>query len=133
MYGSLNPTGKPVPWQALTVDRIAPTIRAGQAMEVQEEWLSVAKAAEVAGCSEQYIRRDLLEHLVRDEGGPPSGRTSGGRLEGWLVNGRAWLVSRQSALALRSSLTSRAGLHRRAKIRASPRKCRRKKPRPRTQ
>jgi hypothetical protein len=79
------------------------------AMSVQDDWISVAKAAAMAGCSQQFIRRDLLEHLPRDEKGEPqSDRTSGGRLEGWLVNGRAWLVSKASAEALRGSLTSRA-------------------------
>ncbi len=78
-------------------------------MSVQDDWVSVAKAAAMAGCSQQFIRRDLLEHLPRDEKGEPqSDRTSGGRLEGWLVNGRAWLVSKASAEALRGSLTSRA-------------------------
>lgn len=78
-------------------------------MSVQDDWVSVAKAAEQAGCSQQFIRRDLLEHLPRDEKGQPtSDRTSGGRLEGWLVNGRAWLVSKASVAALRASLTSRA-------------------------
>lgn len=84
-------------------------------MSVQDDWISVAKAAELAGCSQQFIRRDLLEHLPKDEKGQPaSDRTSGGRLEGWLVNGRAWLVSRASAAALRASLTSRATAHRQA-------------------
>ena len=78
-------------------------------MSVQDDWISVAKAAAMAGCSQQFIRRDLHEHLPRDEKGEPqSDRTSGGRLEGWLVNGRAWLVSKASAEALRGSLTSRA-------------------------
>lgn len=78
-------------------------------MSVQDDWISVAKAAAMAGCSQQFIRRDLLEHLPRDEKGEPqSDRTSGGRLEGWLVNGRAWLVSKASAEALRGSLTSRS-------------------------
>lgn len=72
-------------------------------MSVQDDWVSVAKAAEMAGCSEQFIRRDLIKHLVKD-----SDRTSGGRLEGWLVNGRAWLVSKASVAALKGSLTSRA-------------------------
>lgn len=83
------------------------------AMSVQDDWISVAKAAELAGCSQQFIRRDLLEHLPRGEAGKPKpDRTVGGRLEGWLVNGRAWLVSRSSAAALRGSLTSRAAANR---------------------
>jgi len=82
------------------------------AMAVQDDWLSVAKAAKLAGCSEQYIRRDLLEHLPRDEKNQPtSDRTQGGRLDGWLVNGRAWMVSRASAEALRETLSTRATIH----------------------
>ena len=85
------------------------------AMSVQDDWISVAKAAEQAGCSQQFIRRDLLEHLPKDEkGAATSDRTVGGRLEGWLVNGRAWLVSKASVAALRASLTSRATAHRKA-------------------
>jgi hypothetical protein len=82
------------------------------AMAVQDEWVSVPKAAKIAGCSEQYIRRDLLEHLPRDEKEKPtSDRTTGGRLEGWLVNGRAWMVSVASAQALRETLSTRAAIH----------------------
>lgn len=84
-------------------------------MSVQDDWISVARAAKEAGCSEQFIRRDLLEHLPKDEhGNPVSDRTSGGRLDGWLVNGRAWLVSKASVAALRGSLTTRAAGHRKA-------------------
>ena len=83
-------------------------------MAVQDEWMAVSKAAKEAGCSEQFIRRDLLEHLPRDQkGNPVAERTHGGRLEGWLVNGRAWLVSRASVLALRESLSTRATKFRR--------------------
>ena len=92
-------------------------------MSVQDDWISVAKAAAMAGCSQQFIRRDLLEHLPRDEKGEPqSDRTSGGRLEGWLVNGRAWLVSKASAEALRGSLTSRATANRAAAKASTSRK-----------
>lgn len=78
-------------------------------MSVQDDWVSVPKAAEMAGCSQQFIRRELIEHLPKDASGQPVGdRTSGGRLDGWLVNGRAWLVTRVSVAALRASLTSRA-------------------------
>jgi hypothetical protein len=84
-------------------------------MAVQDDWVSVAKAAEIADCSEQFIRRELLEHLPRDaKGRPASDRTAGGRLDGWLVNGRAWSVSRASAESLRASLSSRAGKRKRA-------------------
>jgi hypothetical protein len=93
------------------------------AMSVQDDWVSVAKAAEMAGCSQQFIRRELIEHLPKDASGHPAGeRTSGGRLDGWLVNGRAWLVSRVSVAALRASLTSRSTGNRDAAKAAAGRK-----------
>lgn len=92
---------------------------------VEDEWISVTAAAQLAGCSEQYIRRDLLAHVVQDENGLQRPRTSGGRLEGWMLHGRAWLVSRQSAIALRNTLTSRARARRPA-IKPRARPCRRK-------
>lgn len=85
------------------------------AMAVQDDWISVSRAAEIADCSEQFIRRELHEHLPRDANGKPTAdRTSGGRLDGWLVNGRAWSVSRVSAEALKATLSSRAGRRKRA-------------------
>jgi DeoR/GlpR family transcriptional regulator of sugar metabolism len=76
------------------------------AMAVEDDWVSVTKAAEIAGCSEQYIRRELLEHVEDDEL-----RTTGGRLDGWRPNGKAWLVSRRSAAALAETLSTRARKH----------------------
>jgi hypothetical protein len=82
------------------------------ALAVHEDWVSVEKAAKIAGCSPQYVRRDLDAHLPRDEDGEPtSDRTSGGRLEGWRVHGKAWLVSLASARAMRGTLSTRAKLH----------------------
>lgn len=81
-------------------------------MAVEHDWISVRKASELAGCSEQYIRKELLAHLPRDENGKPtSDRTVGGRLDGWLLNSRAWSVSRSSAVALKETLSTRAKLH----------------------
>lgn len=81
-------------------------------MAVETDWISVAKAAELAGCSEQYIRKELLAHIPRDQQGrPTSDRTVGGRIDGWLLNARAWSVSRASALALKQTLSTRARLH----------------------
>ena len=100
-------------------------------MAVQDDWISVEKASEIAGCSEQYIRRDLDKHLPRDEKGEPDGdRTVGGRLEGWRVHGKAWLVSRRSAEAIRETLSTRARLHeakRATKKAAKPKRAGRKK------
>lgn len=70
---------------------------------VEDDWMPVAKAAELAGCSEQYIRKELLQNVEGD-----ASRTSGGRLDGWRPNGKAWLVSRRSVLELAETLTTRA-------------------------
>lgn len=75
-------------------------------MAVQDDWVTVAEAAEIAGCSPQYLRRELDEHY--DEG---SRRSQGGRVEGWKANGRAWLVTVESARALRETLSTRARAH----------------------
>lgn len=77
-------------------------------MAVQDDWVSVADAAEIAGCSQQYLRRELEEHY--DE---TTRRSRGGRVEGWKANGRAWLVNVASAEALRETLSTRARLHER--------------------
>jgi len=76
------------------------------AMAVQDDWIPVAAAAEIAGCSAQYLRRELEEHY--DEA---TRRSSGGRVEGWKANGRAWLVNVASAEALRETLSTRARRH----------------------
>lgn len=70
---------------------------------VENDWVSVAVAAKMAGCSEQYIRRELLKNVAEGDV-----RTSGGRLEGWRPNGKAWLVSRKSVVELGLTLTTRA-------------------------
>jgi len=97
----------------------------GMIMAAQDDWVNVSDAAGIAGCSEQFLRRDLIEHL--DEA---TGR-SHGRVEGWRVNTRAWLVLRQSAVALRETLSTRARLHeadRKAKAAAGRRRAARPKP-----
>ena len=81
------------------------------AMSVQDDWVSVAKAAEIAGCSQQYLRRELDEHY--DEA---TARSRGGRVEGWKANGKAWLVNVASAEALRETLSSRAKIHEPARL-----------------
>ena len=75
-------------------------------MAVQDDWVPVEKAAEIAGCSPQYIRRILDQNL--DES---TGRTTGGRLDGWRVTGKSWLVLRKSAEALRETLSTRARIY----------------------
>jgi excisionase family DNA binding protein len=60
------------------------------------EWITVSEAVKLAGCTEGYIRRLLIE----------------GRLAGWKAGERAWLVSRAEAVRLRDSLTTRSNRHR---------------------
>jgi hypothetical protein len=79
------------------------------AMAVQDDWVSIGRAAEIAGCTEQYLRAELARYRPRDEQGNPVGdRSTGGRIEGWLANGRAWLVLKRSAEELRETLSTRA-------------------------
>lgn len=70
-----------------------------------KEWLTVSEAADLAGCTEGWIR--LL--LAR------------GDLEGWKAGERAWLVKAVAARALRDDLTSRSVGKRDAKP-ASPKR-----------
>jgi hypothetical protein len=64
-----------------------------------KEWLTVAEAAEAAGCTEGWIRLLL-------------GR---GDLAGWKAGERAWLVDAAAARALRGSLSTRSVGNREAK------------------
>lgn len=64
-----------------------------------KEYLSVAEAADAAGCTEGWIRLLL-------------GR---GELEGWKANERAWMVNATAARALRGSLSPRSLGQRQAK------------------
>ena len=57
-----------------------------------KEWLTVAEAAKVAGCTEGWIRMLLLNE----------------ELEGWKSGERAWNVSASAARELRQSLTARS-------------------------
>ena len=76
-----------------------------------KEWITVAEAVDLAGCTEGYIRRLLGDN---DE-----------RLRGWKAGARAWLVSRQDILQLKKSLTTRS-LGRRQDSTAKPRRRQRK-------
>jgi hypothetical protein len=79
------------------------------AMAVQDDWVSISRAAEIAGCTQQYLRAELARYRPRDDQGKPVGdRSTGGRIEGWLANGRAWLVLRRTAEELRETLSTRA-------------------------
>lgn len=59
-----------------------------------KEWITVAEAVKLCGCTEGYIRRLLIAEDPR--------------LTGWKAGQRAWLVKRVDALALRDSLSTRS-------------------------
>jgi hypothetical protein len=56
------------------------------------DWICLADAVEIAGCTQSYLRR-----LLRD-----------GRLAGWKAAPRNWLVQRSDVVALASTLTTRS-------------------------
>ena len=62
------------------------------------EWITIAEAVALAGCTEGYLRRLLL---AEDK-----------RLRGWKAGERAWLVRKEDVLSLRASLTTRSNLRR---------------------
>jgi excisionase family DNA binding protein len=70
-----------------------------------KEWLTVAEAAELAGCSEGWIRLKL----------------GSGELEGWKSGERAWNVAVDSVLELAKTLGPRSLGQRDAK-RAKPKR-----------
>ena len=72
-------------------------------MALNDDWVNVETAAGIAGCSPQFLVRELGLHLD-----PATGKSTGGRVEGWRLNGKAWLVSRASAVALGPTLSTRA-------------------------
>ncbi len=63
-----------------------------------KEWITIAEAVSLAGCTEGYLRRLLGEE---DE-----------RLRGWKAGARAWLVSREDVMKLRANLTTRSNARR---------------------
>jgi len=93
----------PVRIVALTQLQKSRSIWVMVAMAVDYDWISVQRAAELAGCSEQYIRRLVLDNIS-----PGDSRTSSGPLEGWRANGKAWMVSHKSVLEFSKTLTTRA-------------------------
>lgn len=77
-----------------------------------KEWITIAEAAALAGCTEGYLRRLL--------GGKDS------RLTGWKAGERAWLVKKVDILALKASLTTRSNL-RKSERPAAPKPKRKRK------
>jgi hypothetical protein len=77
-----------------------------------KEWITVAEAVKLCGCTEGYIRRLLIAEDPR--------------LTGWKAGERAWLVKRADALALKASLSIRS-VGRRAEKPAAPKPSRKRK------
>ncbi len=61
-----------------------------------KEWITIAEAVKLAGCTEGYLRR----LLIADDK----------RLTGWKAGERAWLVKRADVLILKASLSTRSNL-----------------------
>lgn len=77
-----------------------------------KEWITIAEAAALAGCTEGYLRR-----LLGDQDN---------RLTGWKAGERAWLVKKVDVLALKASLTTRSNL-RKSERPAAPKPKRKRK------
>jgi hypothetical protein len=77
------------------------------------EWITIAEAVRLAGCTEGYLRRLLGEE--------------DSRLTGWKAGERAWLVKKADVLALKASLTTRSNL-RKSERPAAPKPKRKRKP-----
>ena len=56
------------------------------------EWITIAEAVEVAGCTDGWLRMLLAK----------------GDLKGWKAGQRAWLLRRSDAIALKNTLTTRS-------------------------
>lgn len=78
-----------------------------------KEWITIAEAVKLAGCTEGYLRR-----LLGDEDS---------RLTGWKAGERAWLVKKADVLALKAGLSTRSNL-RKAERPATPKPRRKQKP-----
>lgn len=74
------------------------------------DYITVTQATEVLGVNGTLLRRELRKHL--DEA---TGESRGGRVSGYMLNERTWLVLRSDVEALKSSLGWKAGKPREAK------------------
>ena len=74
------------------------------------DYIPVSVACKIAGVNGTYIRRELKKHLD-----PATGRSEGGKVSGYQVTERTWLVKRTDVEALAKSLSWKAGRPRDAK------------------
>jgi excisionase family DNA binding protein len=77
------------------------------------EWITIAEAVKLAGCTEGYIRRLLI--------------AEDSRLTGWKAGERAWLVKRADVVTLKASLSTRS-VGRRGDKPATPKPSQKRKP-----
>lgn len=85
--------------------------------EIHGEYITVTEATEMIQVNGTMIRRELRKHLD-----PDTGRSTGGRISGYLLNERTWLVCKSDVVALSKSLGWKAGKPRNAKKPAARRK-----------
>ncbi len=76
------------------------------------EWITIAEAVEVAGCTDGWLRMLLAK----------------GDLKGWKAGQRAWLLRRSDAVALKNTLTTRS-LGKRSQRRSAAKAKKQRKPR----
>ena len=76
------------------------------------EWITIAEAVEVAGCTDGWLRMLLAK----------------GDLKGWKAGQRAWLLRRSDAVALKNTLTTRS-LGKRSQGRSAAKGKKQRKPR----
>lgn len=90
---------------------------------LQGDFITVTQATKIAGVGGTLLRRELKKHLD-----PATGKSEGGRLSGYLLHERTWMVRRQDVEAMARSLGWKAGKPRQAKKspskKAKPKKAR---------
>lgn len=77
---------------------------------IHGDYIPVSLACQIAGVNGTLIRRELRKHFD-----PATGRSEGGRVSGYQVTERTWLVKRSDVEALAAGLSWKAGRPRTAK------------------
>jgi len=82
--------------------------------QLNGDYITVAQAADLAHVGGTVITRELRKHL--DEA---TGQSKGGRVSGYLLHARTWMVLRRDVEAMAKTLGWKAGKPRKAKKPAS--------------
>lgn len=77
---------------------------------IHGDYIPVSVACAIAGVNGTYIRRELRKHL-----NPETGMSEGGKVSGYQVTERTWLVRRSDIEQLAKTLSWKAGRPRDAK------------------